>query len=69
MAAQATYAAEKAIGHDTEFTRQDVSSYTGQGEGEANETMKALAWQGKQKVEVGMHKPPKMGLLNSFLQS
>jgi len=52
MAAQATYAAEKAIGHDTEFTRQDVSSYTGQGEGEANETMKALAWQGKQKVEV-----------------
>lgn len=52
MAAQAAYAAEKAIGHDTEFTRQDVASYTGQGEGETNETMKALAWQGKQKVQV-----------------
>ena len=64
MAAQAAYAVEKAIGHDPEFTKQDVSSYTGPGEGEANVTMKALAWQGKQKVEVGMYKPPGMVLLN-----
>jgi len=52
MAAQAAYAAEKAIGHDPEFIKQDVASYTGKGAGEPNETMKALAWQGKQKVEV-----------------
>lgn len=52
MAAQAAYAAEKAIGHDKEFIKQDVAGYTGEGQGEPGETMKALVWQGKQKVEV-----------------
>lgn len=55
MAAQAAYAAEKAIGHGPEFIKQDVADYTGKGEGSATETMKALTWQGKQRVEVGMH--------------
>jgi len=52
MAAQAAYAAEKAIGHDHEFIKQDVSNYNVEGAGDPNETMKALAWQAKQKVEV-----------------
>jgi len=54
MAAQAAYAVEKAIGHDPEHIKQDVASYTGEGEGHPTETMKALTWQGKQKVQVGM---------------
>ena len=49
---QAAYALEKVIGHDTENIKQDVSDYTGAGEGDPNETMKALVWQGKQKVKV-----------------
>lgn len=52
MASQAAYAAEKAIGHAPEFIKQDVASYTGEGEGNPAETMKALTWQGKQKVQV-----------------
>ncbi|KAK0615164.1 chaperonin 10-like protein [Bombardia bombarda] len=47
---QLAYAAEKAIGHDTEHIQQDISNYDETGESE--ETMKALVWQGKQKVEV-----------------
>lgn len=52
MAVQGAYALEKAIGHDTEHIKQDVSSYTGDNEHVSGETMKALVWQGKQKVEV-----------------
>ncbi|KAK3395095.1 chaperonin 10-like protein [Podospora didyma] len=50
--AQAAYGLEKAIGHDKEHIKQDVSDYKGEGEGEAHETMKALVWQGKQSVKV-----------------
>ena len=51
MASQAAYAAEKVIGHDENaILKQDVSSYKKSGE---NETMKALVWQGKNKVEIG----------------
>lgn len=50
-ASQVAYAAEKAIGHDQENIKQDVSNY--KGAGDPNETMKALVWQGKQKVEIG----------------
>lgn len=47
---QAAALAEKAIGHDgSTVTAQDVSSYAGDGSGE---TMKALCWMGKNKVEV-----------------
>jgi hypothetical protein len=51
MASQAAYVVEKAIGHQEENLKQDVSNY--KGIGDPNETMKALVWQGKQKVEVG----------------
>jgi threonine dehydrogenase-like Zn-dependent dehydrogenase len=58
MASQAAYAAEKAIGHDKEHLQQDISSYQGPGQSAPGETMKALVWQGKQKVEVvDMPKP------------
>lgn len=48
---QAAYAAERAIGHDgSTVTRQDVADY--KSTGEKGETMKALTWQGKNKVQV-----------------
>jgi hypothetical protein len=50
---QAAYKAEQAIGHDSNaVTEQDVSSY--QLTGDTKETMKALVWMGKNKVEIGM---------------
>src|SRR6266699_2274328 len=58
MTSQVAYAAEKAIGHDKEFIKQDVADYTGDGHHVSGETMKALVWQGKQKVAVvDMPKP------------
>ncbi|PTB80576.1 GroES-like protein [Trichoderma longibrachiatum ATCC 18648] len=46
---KAAYLAEKAIGHDDNaVTQQDVSSYPQSGA----DTMKALVWRGKQKVEI-----------------
>lgn len=57
MTSQAAYAVEKAIGHDPEFIKQDVANYKGKGEGNPAETMKALTWQGKQKVQVRMLGP------------
>jgi len=51
-ASQAAYGLEKAIGHtDGAVTQQDVSTYTGD-LGKEGTTMKALTWQGKNKVEV-----------------
>ncbi|KAK0708632.1 chaperonin 10-like protein [Lasiosphaeris hirsuta] len=57
---QAAYAVERAIGHDHEFLQQDVSDYKAKGEGEQDETMKALVWQGKQTVQVVEVPKPKM---------
>ncbi|KAK4109156.1 GroES-like protein [Canariomyces notabilis] len=54
--ARAAYAAEKIIGHGDENIKQDVSDYKGAGEGEPNETMKALVWQGKKNVQI-LHIP------------
>jgi hypothetical protein len=52
---QAAYGLEKAVGHgDNSILQQDVASTTGPGQGHSTETMKALTWQGKNKVEVGM---------------
>lgn len=51
MSSQAAYVVEKAIGHEKEYIKQDVANY--EGIGDPNDTMKALVWQGKQKVEVG----------------
>ncbi|RSL68992.1 hypothetical protein CEP54_002519 [Fusarium duplospermum] len=58
MASQAAYQAEKAIGHgDNAVTQQDVTSYD-DGTGKPGETMKALAWMGKNKVKmVNVPKP------------
>ena len=45
---------EKAVGHDDNaITQQDVSNY--EQTGEKGETMKALVWQGKGKVEIGVY--------------
>jgi len=50
---QAAYKVEQAIGHDSNaVTQQDISSY--KQAGDATETMKALVWSGKNKVEMGM---------------
>lgn len=50
-ASQAAYAAEKAIGHDDNaILKQDITNYSKTGD--SDETMKALVWMGKQKVEV-----------------
>lgn len=49
---QLAYAAEKAMGHRDEYTKQDVSNYNAEGLGDPNEKMKALTWQGKNSVAV-----------------
>lgn len=53
-ASQAAYAAEKAIGHDgSAIIEQDIANYGQAGVGkDGTETMKALVWMGKNKVEV-----------------
>ncbi|KAH7313868.1 chaperonin 10-like protein [Stachybotrys elegans] len=56
---RAAYAAEKAIGHDDNaIIEQDVSNYSGVGD--SSETMKALTWQGKNKVEMSDVPKPKI---------
>lgn len=58
---QAAYAAEKAIGHgDNNVIQQDVSNYKQQGAGTESTTMKALTWQGKQKVAISDVPRPKI---------
>jgi hypothetical protein len=57
MATQAAYAAEKAIGHSGDaITAQDVTNPAG-GAGDDSETMKALVWRSKNKVEIGKYNP------------
>lgn len=52
MASQAAYQAEKVIGHgDNAVTKQDVTNY--EETGDRSQTMKALAWMGKNKVKMG----------------
>jgi len=51
--------AEKAIGHnDNAITAQDVTNYEGRHAkyGDPSETMKALAWMGKNKVVMSAYK-------------
>lgn len=51
-ASQAAYVVEKAVGHDDNATiPQDVTNFAKTDPDE--ETMKALVWQGKNKVEIG----------------
>jgi hypothetical protein len=51
---QAAYVAEKALRKDDSeaIIKQDISNY--EETGDSSETMKALAWMGKNKVEVSM---------------
>lgn len=49
---QLAYAAEKAIGHQPEYIKQDVTNYNAEGLGDPNEKMLALTWQGKNSVAV-----------------
>lgn len=51
MASQAAFKLEKAVGHDgSTITQQDVANY--ESTGDSSHTMKALVWQGKNKVEI-----------------
>jgi len=59
MQSQAAYKVEKIIGHgDNAVTAQDVTNY--EETGEAGETMKALVWMGKNKVEIADVRKPKI---------
>jgi hypothetical protein len=51
---QAAYGLEKAVGHTegAAILKQDVANYKGVAADPSGETMKALVWQGKNKVEV-----------------
>lgn len=56
---QAAYQAEKAVGHDgSTITQQDVTNYEATGDKE--NTMKALVWQGKNKVAIVETARPKI---------
>lgn len=58
-ASQAAYAVEKAVGHDdNSVIVQDVTNY--EKTGDESETMKALVWQGKNKVEIGTPRPSQL---------
>lgn len=51
MATQAAFKVEEAVGHDgSTITQQDVANY--ESTGDNSQTMKALAWQGKNKVQI-----------------
>ena len=55
-ASQAAYGVEKAVGHDgNPVIEQDVSDY--KKTSDDHKTMKALVWQGKNKVEIGKPQP------------
>lgn len=59
MASQAAYKAEQIIGHDgSTITQQDVSNYSEAGKD--GQTMKALVWQGKNKVKIVETARPKI---------
>lgn len=63
---QAAGLVEKAVGHDgSTVTQQDVANY--KETGDASQTMKALVWQGKNKVEMGMVQLEQISQLNTTL--
>lgn len=65
MASQAAYQAEKIIGHgDNSITEQDVTSY--EQTGDQSQTMKALAWMGKNKVKMGTNLTLQCSLLDIY---
>lgn len=61
MTSQAAYKAEQLISHSGEhITQQDVSNYGQDGKGDPSQTMKALVWKGKGKVEIVETARPKI---------
>ncbi|KAL2133664.1 hypothetical protein VTI74DRAFT_1942 [Chaetomium olivicolor] len=58
MASQAAYLVEKVVGHEEEEVKQDVANF--KGANDSGEMMKALVWQGKQKVEIVDTPKPKI---------
>ena len=66
---QEAWKAEQALGHgENATTAQDVTNPGNKAEwGNSNETMKALAWMGKNKVEVGMYTQSHAGIIASYL--
>lgn len=57
--AEATYHAEQAIGHDgSTITQQDVANYDATSD--KSDKMKALVWQGKNKVKIIETSRPKI---------
>lgn len=59
MASQAAYKVEQLVGHDgSSMTQQDVTNY--ETTGDNTHTMKALVWQGKNKVKVVETARPKL---------
>lgn len=59
MASQAAYKVEQLIGHDgSSITEQDVANY--EKTGDSSHTMKALVWQGKNKVKIVETARPKL---------
>lgn len=59
MASQAAYKVEQLIGHDgSSITEQDVANYGKTGD--SSHTMKALVWQGKNKVKIVETARPKL---------
>src|SRR4051812_18050909 len=58
---QAAYSAEKAIGHDDNaITHQDLTNPAQQEFGDPSDKMKAIAWMGKNKVELIESPRPKI---------
>lgn len=58
-ASQAAYKVEQAIGHDgSSIIQQDITNY--EKTGDTSRTMKALVWQGKNKVKVIETARPKL---------
>lgn len=59
MASQAAYKVEQMVGHDgTSMIEQDVTNYGKTGDD--SQTMKALVWQGKNKVKIVETARPKL---------
>lgn len=55
---QLAYKAEKIIGNQEEYIKQDVANYSGEGLGDPNEKMLALTWQGKNSVAMCSYPRP-----------
>lgn len=53
-ASQVAYMAEKAFSHEQQPITGDITSYQSGDHGDSSQTMKALIWDGKNTVKLGM---------------